>query len=128
MKKGFTKLTDDSRLPMERAEVILPEQAEGALVELTEYITKKVFKGKWQGGGLLGGEFGYGVEYENDVFMMHPYCWCEQENCGWCNETSPNFMYKPTNCKVWWYKWIGRSQEQEGKLPKNWLEKCKKSI
>ena len=24
----------------------------------------------------LGGEGGYGVNYENDVFMMHRFCWC----------------------------------------------------
>lgn len=36
-------------------------------------------------GGLLGGEYGYGAYFENDVFMMHPYCWCEQEGCPWCN-------------------------------------------
>lgn len=35
-------------------------------------------------GGILGGEFGYGTSFENDVFMMHPYCWCEQDDCGWC--------------------------------------------
>lgn len=34
--------------------------------------------------GLLGGEFGYGGIYENDVFMMHPYCWCERDDCPWC--------------------------------------------
>ena len=26
------------------------------------------------------------------------------------------------------YKWIGRGQEQKGKLPKDWLEKCVKSV
>lgn len=34
--------------------------------------------------GLLGGEFGYGAEYENDTFMMRPYCWCERTDCLWC--------------------------------------------
>lgn len=33
--------------------------------------------------GLLGGEYGYGCEYENDVFMMHPFCWCESPDCPW---------------------------------------------
>ena len=141
----------------------------------------------------------YGVDFENDIFMMHPYCWCEREDecpwCGGCNcpesafhyfvdekeisyeefqeffdkETfdklgipreiscigknhdnwmkladkanlrrkvvedmvcdyckgtgmfalhggeprrgAPNFWYKPTNFKVWWYKYIGRDTE-----------------
>jgi hypothetical protein len=35
-------------------------------------------------GGLLGGEYGYGAYFENDVFMMHPYCWCEKDDCPWC--------------------------------------------
>lgn len=35
-------------------------------------------------GGLLGGVYGYGVEVDNDVFMMHPFCWCERSNCPWC--------------------------------------------
>ena len=108
---------------------------ENDLVKLTEFITKKVFKGEWQGGGLLGGEFGYGVDFENDIFMMHRFCWCEKKDCGWCSyddennhPKNPNFLYKPTNTKIWWYKWIGRSQEQSGKLPKDWLKICKKSV
>lgn len=36
------------------------------------------------GGGLLGGEFGYGAWIDNDVFMMHPFCWCEKSDCPWC--------------------------------------------
>lgn len=35
-------------------------------------------------GGVLGGEFGYGAYADNDVFMMHPYCWCERADCPWC--------------------------------------------
>jgi hypothetical protein len=26
-------------------------------------------------------------------------------------KAAPNFWYKPSNYKVWWYKWIGRSME-----------------
>lgn len=54
------------------------------LVNLTEYLTKKVFKGVWQGGGLLGGEFGYGVHYKNKVFEMFPYYWGDC-TCGFDN-------------------------------------------
>jgi len=35
-------------------------------------------------GGLFGGEWGYGANYENDVFMLHRYCWCEEDDCLWC--------------------------------------------
>lgn len=118
------------------------------LYELTEYITKKKFGGEWQGGGFLGGEYGYGVEFENETFMMHPFCWCGEKDCGWCSNVGampqlireamgikykdsdrlPNFLYKPTQAKVWWYKYIGRGMEQSGDLPKNWLKECKKSL
>jgi hypothetical protein len=32
-------------------------------------------------GGLLGGHYGYGTNYENDVFEMHPFWWGDCE-CG----------------------------------------------
>ena len=35
--------------------------------------------------GVLGGEYGYGAVFENAMFAMHPYCWCEQDTCPWCN-------------------------------------------
>jgi len=128
------------------------------LVNLTEYLTKKLFAGERQGGGLLGGEYGYGVDYENDVFMMKPYCWCEKEDeCIWCmmndpkenpnwhkmyNEikerfgeecanwgSAPQFYFKPSKTWIRWYKWIGRDTEiGGGKLPKDWLDKCVESV
>jgi hypothetical protein len=27
---------------------------------------------------------GYGTTFENDTFMMHPYCCCQCEDCPWC--------------------------------------------
>ena len=61
----------------------------------------------------------YGTDFENDVFMMHRFCWCDQDGCAWCGSVeepngAPNFHYKPTGFKVWWYKYIGRSVETEG--------------
>lgn len=35
-------------------------------------------------GGLLGGEFGYGAFIDNATFLMHPFCWCEKDDCPWC--------------------------------------------
>lgn len=26
----------------------------------------------------------YGADYENDVFLMKRYCWCERDDCPWC--------------------------------------------
>jgi len=56
---------------------------------------------------------GYGVDINNDIFMMHPYCWCDNESCPWCREEdpAPNFYYKPLGIKVWWYKYVGRGMK-----------------
>lgn len=48
-----------------------------------------------EAGGLFGGEFGYGVNYENDVFMMHRYCGCERDDCLWCGGCGCAAPYKP---------------------------------
>jgi hypothetical protein len=68
-----------------RIQIITPPVAESAmdtdLVHLTEYIWRKHHVGESYGYGL-GGEFGYGVEFENDVFAMFPFYWGECE-CGW---------------------------------------------
>lgn len=93
---------------------------------------------------------GYGIEYENEVFMMHPYCWCEQDECKWCggdaspfsvhsgyftngpqNEEAglaPNFHFKPTDYKLWWYKYIGRGEQNSGTLPTDWYAQCIASL
>jgi len=26
----------------------------------------------------------YGTEFENDIFLMHPFCWCDEPTCPWC--------------------------------------------
>ncbi len=101
------------------------EPTELGLVELTKYLCDK---GKGESSFGLGGKYGYGIEYENDIFMMHPFCWCEQEDCDWCNGVKPNFTYKQTNCEIRFYKYIGRDQQQKGKLPKGWLDVCKNSV
>jgi hypothetical protein len=65
----------------------------------------------------------YGTDHENDVFMMHHFCWCEREDCGWCEGDKPNFLFKPTGFSVKWYKYIGRSMEIEGdNLPSDFLQ------
>lgn len=54
-----------------------------ALRVLTQHLVEA---GHDASGGMLGGEYGYGAWYENDVFMMHPFCWCMKADCEWCNE------------------------------------------
>lgn len=106
------------------------------LVSLTKLI-HDLGKADGSAGGFLGGEFGYGANFENSIFMMHRYCWCEQDDCPWCggdagplsnhsgyfsssNTTMPNFIHKPSKSAVWWYKYIGRGMEIELKAP--WRE------
>lgn len=81
------------------------------LIDLTEILM--LDHGAETTGGFLGGEFGYGAFFENDTFMMHPYCWCEQDGCAWCFGPAPNFLHKPSQSKVWWYKYIGRGMETD---------------
>lgn len=65
--------------------IILPERAEDALSEGLRLLTRHLHRMGHEGArGFLGGEDGYGVEYENDTFMMHPFCWCERMDCPWC--------------------------------------------
>lgn len=153
----------------------------------------------------------YGTNFENDVFVMHPYCWCEEPTCLWCagcqcpaagceyyldgnllsahgwdeanqqiigelfglhgrmtkpqrvewekriaerdrrlltvhlkrkhscspqglmtdresgldwqpRQSAPNFWYKPSGFKVWWYKYIGRDMETFGEPSSDILE------
>jgi hypothetical protein len=60
---------------------ISDDQVSDDLVWLTEELHKR---GAPISAGFLGGEFGYGADFENETFMMHPYCWCEREDCPWC--------------------------------------------
>lgn len=66
--------------------IILPEcsddEVSNALRDLTKRIAKK--NPELKAGGLLGGEYGYGCAYEDEIFIMHPFCWCEKTSCPWC--------------------------------------------
>lgn len=66
--------------------IILPPRDEDAVSNSLRRLTEKLnATGLADGSGYgLGGEFGYGAAFENDVFMMHPYCWCERDDCLWC--------------------------------------------
>lgn len=85
----------------------------------------------------------YGTEFENEVFMMHPYCWCWRAGCPWCAEdtndrimnqkntegkSAPNFHHKPSGFKVWWYKYIGRGMDQSEPLSAELLTKMESDI
>ena len=88
------------------------------LRDLTEAIDKS---GKADAvGGCLGGSYGYGATFKNDVFEMRPFYWgdCQhegdEEECRdiTCPANLPNF--KCGGFEVRWYKYIGRSMEVDG--------------
>lgn len=58
----------------------------------------------------------YGTNIDNDIFMMHKFCWCESPSCSWCNDNAPNFFYKSTRFEVRWYKYIGRDMTTNRKI------------
>lgn len=73
---------------MSALHVVLPVPDEDAVSEGLVRLTQQIHeRGLADGsaGGFFGGTFGYGADYENDVFMLHRYCWCEREGeCPWC--------------------------------------------
>lgn len=119
--------------------IVLPPCSDDEVSEGLRRLTRAIHEsGKADGerGGLLGGEWGYGANFENETFMIHRYCWCEEETCPWCagdagpfgshgmhayydtgNTTAPNFLHKASGSKVWWYKYIGRGMEMDIKMP-----------
>ncbi len=56
-------------------------------------------------------------DYSDDVFEIHPFCWCnvcdgegkEGETCP--RYKKPNFHYKPKDFKLNWYKYPIRSND-----------------
>lgn len=52
-----------------------------ALRDLTRRL---VDRGVGELAGGLGGAAGYGVDYEDDTFLMQPFCWCDRDDCPWC--------------------------------------------
>lgn len=97
--------------------------------------------------------------FENDTFMLRPYSWSESDcSCGLddkeeeyylangkhkelglhaiycynCSDRIVNFWYKPTNLKIYWYKYPMRSAYANQKINYNYLravlEDCKDSI
>lgn len=91
-------------------------------------------------GGGLGGEFGYGVNFENDAFVMRRFYWGDCD-CGsdendephkpTCSLERPNFLHKRTGLEIRWYKWIGRDMEAKPETIIDWgaiWTECMESI
>jgi hypothetical protein len=174
------------------------------LYKLSEALGK--MKPKNQHHGFLGGDWGYGQDFENKVFQMFPFYWgectcgydkkasiwyrthrhkkscyqaeyvkisgawmkdkevkklCKKFGISWdkgagsavhctcgfdklankwerenphksnCLSIRPNFVHKPTGFSVNWYKYIGRSMENEKISEGRWkkiLNECLKSL
>jgi hypothetical protein len=47
-------------------------------------------------------------EFDNKVFTMRTYCWCDGAIEGHEYACPPNFIYKPSGFTVTWYKHAGR--------------------
>lgn len=58
----------------------------------------------------------YGTNFENDVFRINRYCWCDEDECKFCGGNEPQFIYKPLNVAVSWYKYIPRNIDVEGTI------------
>jgi hypothetical protein len=51
----------------------------------------------------------YGIEFKNDVFEMHPYCWCGKEDCQQCGHAAqPQFKHYESGLEIQWYKYAMR--------------------
>ena len=66
--------------------------------------------------GYLDNSNEYG--FENDVFKIQPYYWGEDEE----KMGEPNFIYKPKNIKISWYKYMLRDAYSNIPLTKEMVE------
>ncbi len=94
-----------------------------------------------QSHGVLGGEWGYGQDFINDAFEMHPYWWGDC-TCGVDEEDeetphSSECRYVLANFKcgaveVRWYKYIGRGMSVNREVSrKEWRDifaRCEASL
>lgn len=59
----------------------LSAEIAGELYELTRELAERSHETSH---GLLGGDWGYGAYWDDGRFEMHPYCWCDGDDCPWC--------------------------------------------
>jgi len=116
--------------------LVLPERSDdnvsSGLRWLTEVLCLNRIGDDHDGAGGLGGDYGYGVNFENDTFMLHRYCWCERDDCPWCAgcECPENaFHYFVDGAEVSFEQWmsfykeqVGDSDEYEPRSETEWAE------
>lgn len=66
--------------------------------------------------------------FDNEVFTIRPYYWGDDDSIA----NLPNFVYKPTNFQIQWYKYPLRDSYMNQNITvkefKEIIEKCKKSV
>ena len=72
-------------------------------------------------------------DFVNYVFEMRSYCWCEGYSEDHPDGCPPNFVYKPENLVMTWYKHAGRGIACNKKyLGANWwfniIQDCVRSM
>lgn len=81
----------------------------GALYAISEVLTRGLESDSMR--GFLGGEFGYGVDYENDVFLLHPDYEDDECKCGF-RERSDKWddanPHSATCPDVAYYAWLNK--------------------
>src|ERR1044072_9243798 len=66
---------------METLKVVVPH---GMLVESEHHLEATIRRLSELVGDPQSWPAKYSAPFENDVFMLHPFCWCEKEDCPWC--------------------------------------------
>ncbi|WP_144106857.1 hypothetical protein [Paraburkholderia sp. BCC1886] len=52
------------------------------------------------------GQDSYGEKFDNAVFSIRPYCWCDKPLCPQCGlGTEKNFVFRPIAFELSWYKY-----------------------
>lgn len=63
-------------------------------------------------------------DHINDIFEIHPYCWCNRADCPQCGQlTQPNFIYKKSGLIIAWYKYPFRGAYSNKKISKKEFKK-----
>lgn len=72
-----------------------------------------------------------GTEFENEVFSIHAYCWCDGNKAGHEDDCPPCFDYKMGGFWADWYKHVNRDFECAEISPEGLREimvKCLESL
>jgi len=80
---------------------------------------------------LLTANYGAST-YDNDIFVMRAYCWCDGRKLGHEDGCPPNFEHYPSGLMINWYKYAGRGITSNKKPTlKTWYEivdQCNRSV